>query len=353
MLFNNIKNINFKCFLWLGLILILLIGFMFFIFNTINLVSNADKNIFAYTLKVQHAYEEIDQIFERAEVNVNVMAESISNSYDATKQQNKAYNLHYIKQIDSLVKSILSNSPGADGCWFQLNADLPFSVEAYNWYEFKDNQFINLKDEFAGTPSMNRQVTPDDDPYYFDAINIQKPTWSDIYTDPDTKDTMITLSAPVYKDNALVGVVGIDISTNNLQQVLQDIQSILGNSELYLLNQKDNVILSQLSDNSNKVQRNYPFLDLFKNDGEGPIEYYDNSTQKTAVLLTLSNGYKIAMSFDDKVLFSGSNRIFNTVYALIIFMAILTIIVLINQYKIIPIIKIGKKDEAKTQDDNT
>ncbi len=41
------------------------------------------------------------------------------------------------------------------------------------------------------------------------------------YTDADTKDAMMTISAPIYKEGIIVGVVGIDISINNLQQVLK------------------------------------------------------------------------------------------------------------------------------------
>lgn len=335
MLFKNTKNtINSKYSLWLTLALLLLLVLSIVIVNSVNMMSQTNQDIFAYTVKVHDTVEELDKTFERAEVNVNVMVDSIANSYDASKQQNKEYNLKFIKEIDGLVKSVLSNSPNVDGSWFQLNADLPFSTYAYNWYEFKGNQFVNVKNQFEKTNTLDRKITPEDDPYYFEAIANQKATWSAIYVDADTNEAMMTISAPVYKEHALVGVVGVDISTSNLRRILKDMQTVLGESELYLLDKKNNVILSQLSYNSNSPEDSYLFLDLFKGHKQGTIEYYDRLTQKTAIKLNLSNNYKIVITIKNKTLFSGTNQLVFIIYVLFILLILSTAMAFINQFKI-------------------
>ncbi len=98
MLFKNINTVRYKHLLWPGLTLIIFIGLLFFIINNINTVAKSDQLIFSYTVKVRNAVEEIDKVFERAEVNVNVMVDSIANSYDVNKQTDKAYNLHFINE---------------------------------------------------------------------------------------------------------------------------------------------------------------------------------------------------------------------------------------------------------------
>lgn len=334
MVFEKIKNISYKSLLWLALALILIIGLLFFLYRNIDMVSKSNQDIFAYSVKVRNTVESLDKVFERAEVNVNVMADSISNSYNINKQQDKAYNLQYVEGINGLIKSVLSNSPGVDGSWFQLNADLPFSGYAYNWYEFKDNQFVDIKGQFEGTPSIDRKITPEDDPYYFEAVMNQKPCWSDIYTDADTKQSMTTISAPIYKEGVLVGVVGIDISVDNLQQILKDMQSVLGESELYLLDKKGKVILSQLP-SAYPVKDNYVFLSLFNGNFEGPAEYYEGIVKKTAIKLTLSNDYKIVISIKNNVLYRGTAPIINVIYILFGLLIILAIIMFINYLEII------------------
>lgn len=334
LLFKNNQNINYKFISCIALAVILLLSVLLFTINSINVASTTNENIFSYTIKIRDAVEEIDKIFERAELNVNGLVDSISNSYDINKQQDKAYNMQYIKSIDSLIESVLPNSPGVDGDWFQLNADLPFSAEAYNWYEFRDEQFINVKDSFEGTPSMTRKITPEDDPYYYNALNSANPVWSDLYTDSDTKDSMMTVSAPIYKAGALVGVVGIDISTNNLQQALQNMQLIIGDSELYLLDKNNKVILSQLDNGPSTTKSNYPFLKLFTANQEGPIEYYENLTKKTAIMLTLSNKYKVVIAIENKTLFGELNNISKALYLLFILLLLSTTLIFINQYRL-------------------
>lgn len=352
MFFKNFKKFSYKSYLWPIVTLFLLVTLLFAIINSIRMDGKTDQDLFAYTVKVRDAVEEIDKIFERAEVNVNVMVDSISNSYDASKQQDKAYNLHFIENIDGLIKSVLSNSPSVDGSWFQINADLPYAASAYNWYEFSDSQFINIKDQFEDSPTMNRKITPEDDPYYFDAISTQKPVWSAIYTDADTQKKMMTISAPIYKDGSLVGVVGIDISTDNLQQALEYMQSIVTDSELYLLDKRNNVILSQPNIGSKFQNNKYTFLDAFKENKEGPIEYYDSLTKKTAIMLTLSNDYQLVIAIKNKDLFNHSHQIYYLVSILFILLIISTVMTFLSQIKLNKIAELNKlaKEENNTDE---
>ena len=296
--------------------IVFMTGLLFLINSTVGPTSDVNQNVFAYTVKVRDTVENLDKILERAELNISVMGDSISYSYDASKQQSEAYNLKFIEGVNGLVKSVLANSPGVDGAWFQLNADLPFSAHAYNWYEFKDNQFINVKDQFEDSSSKARKITPDDDPYYFNAVSNQKPVWSDIYTDADTKKSMMTISSPIYKDGTLVGVVGIDISMDKVQEVLREMQAVIGDSELYLLDRKNKVILTELSYKHKSSKDNPLILNLFGKNQRGPIEYYDNFIKKTAINLVLSNGYKIVIAIDNRVLFGEVNHLVDLIYAL-------------------------------------
>lgn len=350
----NFKNSNIRYILWGIFVLGFLVFLLFFIFGILSEAARENQNTLSYTVKVHNAYEEIDRIFEHAEVKIDVLADSISNSYDINKQQNKAYNMNYIKKIDGLIKSVLADSPNVDGCWFQLNADLPFAVHAYNWFVFKDNIFINLRNEDEETSSPDRKITPDADPYYFSAINNQKAVWSNIYTDADTKQQMMSISAPIYKNGILIGVVGIDISIYNLQYVLETMQHILPDSELYLLDKNYNLVISQINKDSLPSKFNYDFLIKLKESNAGAIIYNEYLTKKCAIMLLLSNRYNLVISTDNKHLFSIQNKLFNTVFILYIMFSLSITIILIIQYKMD---KINSKNEEvsleETEDTST
>ena len=350
------KKIEFDQIFPLILVILLIIGLVSFVFESINIAASINKNTFTYMVKARGTLEEIDKIFERAEVNVNVLSDTISNTYDINRQRDKGYNFRYIKQINGLVKAVLANAPGVDGAWFQLNADLPYSASAYNWYEFRDNQVFNLNEQFEDGPDNNRPITKENDPYYFEAIENQKTTWSELYTDADTKSTMITVSRPVYEDGVLIGVAGIDISTDNMQQALLNMQAVFYDSDLFLLNDKNDVMLSQLLDNSNSDLENSKVLKLIKNNqcNDGIVEYFENGKKKTAIMLALSNKYNIAITFTDSDIFEGVNQLFNTIYFILIISLALILVTLANKYakkKTAPIIE-NTANESETENDS-
>lgn len=318
-----------------SLLSLILVGFLLFIIESIQVTSSTNKNTFTYTIKIRDSIKEIDKVFNHAEVNVNILTDSIANSYDINKQNNKQYNMVYIKGIGGLVKSVLANSPGVNGAWFQLNADLPFSANAYNWYGFRDDQFIDLKSQFEEDPSTSRQITPEEDPYYFGALNNQKTTWSDIYTDPDSKVKMITISQPVYINGALVGVGGLDISVDNLKQILINMQSIFPNSELFLTDKDNKILLSQLLNDTKDEDKKEPFEDLLRQNQnrDEMIEYEDNGVDKTAIVLALSNKYNLVITFEDKSILVGFNNLLNTIYFIFIILFVLILMAFFVDFK--------------------
>lgn len=312
---NQFKSLD-KRYLFLVVILaFLLVELFVFINDSVNLSNLDAKNLFEYVVKVRSSSECLDKIFEQAELSLNVLADSMTNSYDVNNFRDKGYNFRFIKSIDPVLKSVLTNSPGASGTWFQLNSDLPFSAWAFNWYEFKGNQFIDMNEEFKQTPSMLRKINPEQDPYYFDAINSKGPIWSDLYKDPDTGEEFLTVSAPVHKGNTLIGVVGLDISKDNLNQALSNIHLILSDVDLYLLDNHDNLILSQMK-NGSSSNKNDKFLKLMKTSKGEPVDYYNNFTRRTAVEIELSNHYKLVISIENKKIFIGEDSLVKTVYIL-------------------------------------
>lgn len=288
------------------------------------MTNNDALNLFEYVVQIRSSSECLDQIFERAEVNLNVLTGSIVNSYNVSKLHDKDYNFSYVKNIDPVLKSVLTNSPSVMGAWFQLNSDLPFSAWAFNWYEFKDNQFVDMNEKFKQMPSLLRQINPKEDPYYFDALGSDGPVWGNLYKDADTGEEFLTVSAPIYKDNALIGVAGLDVSKENLNKALSNIHLIMNNVDLYILDGNNNLILSQMS-NGLPASGDISFLEKVKSNKEAPVEYYSNLAKRTAVSIILSNDYKLVVSIKNKEIFVGENALEITVYVLFI-LFVLTLI---------------------------
>ena len=330
-MFSKIKK-EYVIFFSLILLSITILGLLiFFAAHTAkqNLINNQET--INYIVKIRNAYEEIDQILERAEVNTNIMIDSIANTYDTKKSSDKAYNLAYTNNLNGLIQSVLSNSPNVNGAWFQINSKLPFAASAYNWFEYKNNNFVNQRN-----PSeINRPISEENDPYYFSAIQNNGQTWSRIYNDADTNEKMITISSPVYRNGYLIGVAGVDILTDTLQQTLSNIQLILFNSEIYLTDKDNNLMLYQLEPGVNLDDIDTSFLNLARLNEDGATEFSKNFTNKTIIKLTLSNNYKFIVAIDNKDLFANSNQSSNMIYLLIGLLTLVTISTFISMYEVI------------------
>lgn len=342
--FKHTKYLNFAIPI---LVLLLLVQFLIFVISSVKIVSETNKNNFVYTIRVRNAIEEIDKILERAEVNLSLEGNVISQTYNIDKINSEEYNLDYLNKIDVLIKSALINAPGVTGTWFQLNTDVPFSRYIYSWYELRDRKFVKLR-QLDEKSQNERVLTPEDDPYYFEAVKNKKTTWSDIYTDADTNEKMISISKPVYQNTKLIGVVGVDVSIQNLLNALSNMQREFIGAEIFLLDNKGNILLSKLSKDHKIISNSYIFKELiFKQDQKQDtmIEYFDEGKNKTAIMLQLSNKYDIVITFEDKQIYDGFDRLFKTIY--FIFMILFSLIVLffINKTKLA---KINEKLEDET-----
>lgn len=338
-MFSKIKK-EYVIFFSLILLSIAILGLLiFFSMQTAKQELVNNQETINYIVKIRNAYEEIDQILERAEVNTNVMVDSIANTYDTKKSTDKNYNLAFTNNLNGLIQSVLSNSPSVNGAWFQINSKLPFSASAYNWFEYKNDNFINQRNPSETT----RPITEDDDPYYFSAIQNNGQTWSRVYNDADTNEQMITISAPVYKNGYLIGVAGLDILTGTLQQTLNNIQLMLFNSEIYLTDKDNNLILYQLEPGVNLDDIDTSFLNIIRQNEDGATGFSKNLTTKTIIKLTLSNNYKFIVAIDNRNLFTNSNKSSNMIYLLLGLLTLITISTFISMYEVINLKNANRK----------
>lgn len=327
---------------------ILLIVLLMFIINSIKVVNEQNKYNFAYAVKVRDTTEQINKIIERAQGNIQTASSIVYETYDVGKIKDAQYNLNYVKQIDALTKAMLINTPNVNGAWFVAGLDAPHWDETYTWYVYKNNKIINYRLQLTEQNRNNRRPTPEEDPYYFDAIKSKNIVWSDIYTDADSKIQMMTISRAIFKKNKLIGVVGIDISIDNLKQALKNMQKVVTNSEIFFLNKDNKIILYQLPPNE-KYDAKFPnFIELFrKNNSANIVEYYDKNIKKTAILLKLSNKYNIITVFQNYQLYYQFNRMYEVIYIIFIIMVILAIANISSKRRILRMNKLLENEAIK------
>lgn len=342
------KLANSNIVLIIGIILSVFILLTLVINNT-RLMAETSKTNFLYTIKIRDTIEEVDKIVERAEVNLEMYAKTIYGPYDISQINNSSYNEEMVKRLDPLTALVLENSPGVTGVWFQYKVSVPFGNKTYSWYERQDGKYINLRDIFKDTAEYNREVNVKDDPYYFQAIAAKKMIWSNLYVDVDTNELFLSLAKPVYKNDYLIGVAGIDISVEDLTIALKNMQNNFEGSEIFLLDENKNIILSQVQPEDKKDETGYFFKNLFNNDQgkDQSIEYVDDGLKRTAILIPLSNKYYVVITFPNNIIYDGFDHLITLNYFIFLLLFILLSFGIASRIKIIKANKVLENEIVK------
>ncbi len=126
--------------------------------------------------------------------------------------------------------------------------------------------------DFPITDLGETSYDPTTRPWYNLAKESNSLVWNEPYIDEDTKDTVITLSNPVYNGDKLVGVIAIDLSLAVINERLAEID-FGENTQLILLDKSNNIMTHP---NSELIGKEVPVEKLKKAVEEkksGLVEY--------------------------------------------------------------------------------
>jgi len=303
----------FKSRIILATVLFSVVLFLFlvisFIFETRDIILKSSTTNLISTIKKQASDSELEELFESVGENTGLIASIFNKSFDIKRSKDKKYLREYLNIADCFVKSAAENTPGAIGAWIQCNIDFTGGdVSYFSWYVL--NRKINKFEKVYVTPG--RKYTQENDKWYFDPIVAKKGVWSNIYVDYDLKVPMVTYSRPVYKDGKLIGIVGIDVSLEMVENLIEEIQNTYSNSSIFLLSQNLKTIISTRKNSDNiKSYSNIPddiakfIIPRIKNLNSGQrILYFNYSVKnenKTAIITQMPNNYIFLMIIPNSI----------------------------------------------------
>lgn len=210
-----------------------------------------------------------------------------------------------IKEILFKYASSNEDTMGA-GVWFepyQYKKDLQF----YGPYAYKDGSKMVFTMDYS-TEKYNYPSQP----WYKAAIDTDKPyVFSDPYYDETTKITMVTTTAPFYKDGKLFGTATADINLATIQKKISQIRIaktgnafLLSSDGTYLVNRDSSKVMkTKLSEEKNKG-----LISLWQSltKGEKGFSSYENGGEKYLVFyapLKTTNWY-LLIEVPEKELFA-------------------------------------------------
>lgn len=192
-------------------------------------------SIYVATKEIKHeAFGEVASIAEskankysieiqNTENTVKEYTQIIVDNIDESKLNDASYMNEFEKEYGSMTKSIGISNSGIIGLYINFNPDLTGKGGPYDLaYYYSKN--TNQADIFYNSYTKADYNEGNSDlKWYYDSVKGKEGIWSKPYVDSKSEDTsIISYTMPVYKNDKLIGVAGIDIAFSDLKSMLLD-----------------------------------------------------------------------------------------------------------------------------------
>ncbi|MBU8878588.1 methyl-accepting chemotaxis protein [Bacillus sp. FJAT-29790] len=228
-----------------------------------------------------------------------------------------------INHVLSQAKSNLATAASFNEVFSNQQTDL---ISLFEKIAVQNEMVTNM---YLGTENKGFTIYPEDydlppdydpttRPWYIPAKTGQKDQFfvTDAYLDAAGKEYMVTVSMPLYKNNELYGVLGIDLSLEKLTASIADTK--IGNTGYVVLTDKEGALLSYKDHELVIKNENISSLPIFKEkNGQNiyldteQVTYVSDKDEDTGWQIFSVISQEETKSFSDQISQNMSNRIMN------------------------------------------
>lgn len=285
------------------IILLILVGIMFssLTIGGLGIASFRDELnksvVSTMNLTCQEKAEELNNVLGRIEQSSEVMAVLTTNhlaSAESLKDEN--YRTTYINNMCEAAYDIAINTKGSIGIYLRLNPEIAGPTEGFYWLINDETGMLELEE------NTNITQYPKDDTehvgWYYEPVEAGHAIWMDPYENQNTGRTIVSYTMPIYKDDQLVGIVGMDIDWTYITHMVDEIR-LYETGYAFLTDENFTVAYSKefsagtditgLSDDLAHVSQE----ELIRSDRVYDLTF--NGRDKTAAFTSLTNGKIMAV----------------------------------------------------------
>lgn len=282
-------------------------------------------------LKVEEKADEFDLTIssvERSVENLSIILSSMFNLNEVRKDKNKVNS--YEEGIQNLIKEFGEKTPGNMGVYFYVNPDFTGEVHGA-WFADKENSKV-FENQDLGT--IDEFKTDNQDmAWYYKPVLKEKALWLEPYEDPDLKIYMISYVKPIYKDDTLIGVLGMDINFDYFKNVISETK-VYNTGYATLLNENNIVLVHptlKKGENFGTVDNGVlkEVTEEFTKNQSGVVDYAFEDVEKTLAYTHVSNGFILMINVPQSEILEEMNNLTIIAIGIIIIGIIISVLVAI------------------------
>ncbi|MBQ9120316.1 MAG: diguanylate cyclase [Lachnospiraceae bacterium] len=268
---------------------------------------------------------ELNNVFGRIEQSVEIMAVHAVDALESVERlsTDAAYLEDFTRHIDELGLTIASETSGAYAIYIRFNPEIT-SPQA-GFFRVKDG--VTGKFEKHALTDFTKYNADDIGHvgWYYVPVQKKKAVWMPLYYNQNVDISMISYVVPIYKENMLIGIVGMDIDFEFIQKQVDDIH-VYDTGHAFLTDENFCIVYGRHFEKGMQVgelSKELARADGLELTGKDTLYDYthDKKEQKVA-FTTLDNGMCLAVTVAAEEINSAQNTY-------VLQMIVLTIVVVI------------------------
>lgn len=290
---------------------------------------------------------EYSQTLTNVEGTIKSLVVNASTTFDleAFENDKKNYLKEYMMKLDPVIKKIGETSDVALSVYITFNPELTGEANEI-WYADEEGNGTFSKVPLDENYLEEFYPENEDMEYYYEPIETNRGLWGDPYEDPELNINCISYSEAVFREDILIGVVGIDLSIEEINGAIEKMKVYDSGYASLLNNQYDILIHPDYTDEDNLQtieEGKYQFLteEMDKNNA-GVITYNHRGLKKIMSYTHLSNGWVLALTAPEVEVLAPVKKLSSMMISVTIFGVILSILIGLYMGKSIskPIVKV-------------
>lgn len=236
---------------------------------------------------------DMDTSFEKYQTIVGGVAQYISSSFDGKRILDTEYDTEYMKGISEYLKII--NQEYSEDILSIYAYVHPDKIKQIIGAKYCNGEFVDNTTEDDYLEYFSDQATWQ---WYKTTKSNKAPTWIKPYYDSVTSENCMTYGYPIYQDDELVAMVGMDIKFDKFSDMVNGVSvyktghaSLVDSDQYYIVDEtygvNENIVSAGYTELSEAVEKN----------GSGIEQVTDKSGVKSYISYAkLNNGFDILIS---------------------------------------------------------
>lgn len=291
--------------------------------------------------------DKIDMTFAKIEESVNTLAHyAESELTDIKLLKNDEFRETFSAEIQKNALHHIENTVGAAAVYLHYDPTYIGKTDGFYYVKYKET------DEFQYHPLTEILAYPNDDNehvgwWYIPTVS-GTATWFEAYYDANLGRYIISYVVPIYSNKQLIGVIGADIFTEHIEDLVKEV-SIFNSGQAAILKSDGTVLYHPNFERGMKIGEGDPGFEgvidkLKNNDNTKLIAYSLKGEKKKLTSCKLKNGMLMVCFAPEKEIYHTRNmlELTNVIITGIVVLIALIIAVIVSEKMANPIKKLNE-----------